>query len=446
MDHLALKPGEGPRILWVACGTKMGKTLGASAGYAHAVPKYPGTTSRWVAPIFKQTNIAWNYLSKIWPGDPYVTKHKVDMMMKIPSKDIVSEFWHGVHPEDLEGAAVKIQVNDEAAKLKEQVFISSNTTWTFTQAQVINISTPRGRNWFYKGCMRAKDEMARAKREKRIPREMFISAPTIANPYVPRESIEEARRLLPARLFQQYYEAAFLDNGSVFPRLQVDKEFWKAEYIKDGPVEYWLAPGCEKMTVVAGCDWAKRQDYTVLILIDHTQRPFRIVGFMRFHQKKYTEQVIDIVRFMRKFKEVEILYHDRTGVGDAIDDMLSEVPGLIYQGIVFSNANKAEMVNSLITGVEQTNIVFPNWPEMIHEFDVYEVETDSIGRMRYNAAEGSHDDIVTGTFLAYAAAEQYAEKDFEIKFLEELPGEEFQKSTWANYMSESLDFDVDEGF
>lgn len=452
MNHLANRD-SGTRFLWVACGTKFGKTLGAAGGYAYAFPRYPGTTWRWVAPIYKQAKIAWKYLDNILPtGYKYdkktslIVKNKTDFIMSIPSLKIESQFWHGQSPEDLEGEAIWGQVNDECAKLKKQVFDSSMTTWTMTQAQVLNISTPRGRNWFYSGCMRAKEEMEAAARENRVPREMFLTAPTADNPFVPRASIEEAKRLLPDRLYRQYYLAEFLEDGSTFPNPIIDSENWRTEYEQDGPIEWWIHPDSKEMTIVAGVDWAKKSDYTVLICIDHTKKPFKIVGFLRFHQKRYTDQVIDIVRFLRKFKYCEMIFHDKTGVGEAIDDILSKVPGLVYHGVVFTNASKALMVNNLITGMEQKNIHFPWWKALIHEFDVYEVETNDLGRMMYSAPDGDHDDIVSSCFLAYAAAEEYGSRDFEVKILEDLPSLEFKKDSWENYMYEELDIDPEEGF
>jgi len=122
------------------------------------------------------------------------------------------------------------------------------------------------------------------------------------------------------------------------------------------------------------------------------------------------------------------------------------VPGLIYHGVVFTNASKALMVNNLITGMEQKNIHFPWWKSLIHEFDVYEVETNDLGRMMYSAPDGDHDDIVSSCFLAYAAAEEYGSRDFEVKILEDLPSMEFHRNSWENYMYEELDIDPDEGF
>lgn len=438
--------GQGEtHTMWVACGSKWGKTLAASGGIALACPKFPNTTWRWIAPIYRQSKIAWKYINQIWPGAPYVLQQKTDMTMTIPSKNLELQFWHGQSPEDLEGEGITGQVKDEVAKMKEQVHISGRTTMTMTGGRELNISTPRGRNFFHKGCMRALEEMERAKFENRVPKEIFYTAPTINNPYIQQSILDENKRILPTRLYDQYFNAIFIDDGLVFPVPAIDTEVWKEEFERDGSTEYWIHPNAKNITVVAGCDWAKKQDFTVLTVWDTEARPFRMVGFLRYQGKRYTEQVVDVARFLRRFKECEILYHDKTGVGEALDDLLDRVPGLIYKGIVFTNSSKSAMVNNMITAMEQKEILFPWWEKLKKEFEIFEVTTTEIGNMRYQASEGenNHDDIVFSCCLGFSALREYSDRSFEVKFLEDLP-EELDET--ENMLLDELDYDPEEGF
>jgi len=444
MMHLANRNTQ-TKIFWLACGSKWGKSLASAAAMSYALPRIPNSLHRWLAPIVKQTKIGRRYCKQMLPPPPWVKENKAENTLYIPSKDIELQFWHGQNPEDLEGEAVINQFNDECSKLQEQAIVSSRTTWTRTRAQVLNISTPKGRNFFWRGCMRALEEMERAKFENREPKEVFYTAPTSDNPFIPRESIEENKRLLPDRLFRQYFLAEFIDDGEVFSKLIIDP-IWKEPYQKVGAIEIWIDPEAKNIPIVAGADWAKSKDYTVVTAWDYSKRPFRCVGFLREQGKRYTEQLIDVAKFLRKFKQCDMLYHDKTGLGNVIDDLLGQIPGLVYHGITFSNASKAEMVNQYITATEQNDILYPNWIPLIKEHEIYEVDTNSLGQMRYNAPEGQHDDIVTSCFLGYAACQEYADKDFEIRFLEDLPKAEFVPNTWENWAYESLDIDPDEGF
>lgn len=432
------------RTMWVACGTKWGKTIGAIGGLAYAAPQIPNSTWRWVAPIYRQSKIGWKYLKQIWPGEPYVKYSVSDMTMMIPKRNIELQFWHGQNPEDLEGEGIMGQVKDECAKLKEQVHISGKTTMTMTGGRELNISTPRGRNWFYKGCMSAKEEMERAAFENRIPREIFLTAPTRDNIHIEQSVLDENKRILPARLYRQYFEAEFLDDGSVFPKLLIDNSIWKQEFERTGPTEFWIHPKHKELEVVAGADWAKVNDFTVVTVWSLNHNPRRMVGFLRFQGKRYTDQVVEVVRFLNKFKNCEMLYHDKTGVGQAIDDLLDKTD-LIYEGVTFTNASKANMVNNTITLVEQNDVIFPWWPDLINEFENFEVITNDLGNMRYGAPDGenSHDDIVFSCCLGLEALRMYGNGEAEINFLEDLPN---RKDLIVEQLIDDMDIDIDEGF
>jgi len=436
---------NGPRFLFLSCGTKFGKTFSGAGALALAAPNFRNAVLRWVAPVYSQTHYGLDYIRKILPGKPYTEFNKSKMALDIISTKSKIEFWHGQKPEDLEGARVVAQVNDEAAKLKQQVWDSCTTTWTMTKAKVINMSTPRGKNWFYRGCMRAKEEELAAKKEGRVPIEIFRTAPTSANPYVPLESIAEAKRTLPSRLFEQYYNAVFVDDATTFGELIVDSDLSGGQLIEQTTDRIsWCVPDAANRSVVVGQDWAKKVDFSCTVVIDINTFPFKIVGVMRLPQGiRYTDQVIELVRYLKNFKEVEEVYHDKTGVGEAIDDLLDKVPNLVYKGITFSNTSKSKMVTDLITGTEKKEIHFPNCPPFLDEMKEYEVRTNELGNMFFSAPEGQHDDFVSACMLAYAAATQHS-SNFEVQFLDDisLP----QKSVFDQYIEDALDIDIDEGF
>jgi hypothetical protein len=333
------------------------------------------------------------------------------------------EFKSGSNPEDLEGEGTEINVLDEASKLRQQVYDSVKTTTTITRGLIAPFSTPRGKNWFYTKGMEAKDIMDwQLKRNKRLTH-MFITAPSTDSPLVTPEAIEEAKRSLPDRLFRQYYLAEFLDDGSVFVGFR--DCVLGPEMVFDGKQQYWLDEDAENSTVVIGADWAKTQDRTVFWAIDVNARV--CVGFWRFYKTPYTEAIRRLVKFSRKFKDVLIVHHDKTGLGTVIDDYLAETE-LPYEGITFTNATKADMVSKLITGFETKDHFVPNWREAVDELDAYEVLTTPSGNMTYGAPEGKHDDIVSAMMLAYLALVRYGDRDYTVKSLEPTPEQQKEKA------------------
>lgn len=402
--------------MWVTCGTKFGKTFAASAAIATRQMTGHGLLGRWVAPIYAQTKIGFKYVKKILPPPPHTKVDNHDLSLTMGALDSRVEFKSGKYPEDLEGEAIHGgYVLDECSKMQEQVYTSARTTVTITRAPILAISTPRGRNWFYTKCMQAKEEMEWAVKKGMPPAKLFIQASSLDNPLVSSQAVEEARRSMPDRLFRQYYMAEFVDDGSVFfgyrdcmfgPELEFSPKSQR-----------WIDYEYTGNPVVIGADWAKTQDYTVFTAFDIVTR--RLVGFERFHKTPYTEAIRKLVLFSRKFKDVIVVKHDKTGLGGVIDDQLSytELP---YEGVIFTNAWKAEAVASLITSVEHKMLGLPRWQDMIDEFEAYEVSTTSSGNLSYAAVPGKHDDIVSSLLLSHSALLQYSDTGADINFMEEL--------------------------
>lgn len=265
--------------------------------------------------------------------------------------------------------------------------------------------------------MEARLEMERAAFEKREPRMLFITAPTSDNPFVPRESIEFARKTLPDRLFRQYFLSEFLDDSSVFLNVRACC-YTDAISFGEGDRHSWTADQANEKTVVIGADWGKVEDPTVFFAIDIETG--KVVGFDRFLRTAYTDAVKRLYLFSQRFKRVDIILHDKTGVGMAVDDILAHT-GLPYHGVTFTNASKAEMVTRLMTAFEHRSIFIPNWNILLEELDAFEVKTNAIGLLSYSAPAGKHDDTVCALMLANAALIQYGFRDSAVRFLEDLP-------------------------
>ena len=56
--------------IYVCCGTKFGKSLSATAGLCNGIMSKQGALWRWVAPIYEQTKIGFNYCKDMLPPEP----------------------------------------------------------------------------------------------------------------------------------------------------------------------------------------------------------------------------------------------------------------------------------------------------------------------------------------------------------------------------------------
>jgi hypothetical protein len=426
----------GLREIYIAAGTKFGKTLAAATAQASLAVSRRQSKHRWVAPIYEQAKIGLDdYFPRLLPPAPHSDFRPGKMLITLPELETSIEFWHAKDPMSLEGKAINSYVIDEAAKCPHQTYISARTTTTRTEGPMMIASTPLGKNWFYTACMEAKEHQEWAFRKGVTPEKIFITARTQDNPTINPAVIETARRELPDRLFRQFYMAEFMDDGSVFAGTR--ECLYGPEIDAYGERQRWFLEGCKEKTVVIGVDWAKTFDYCVFIAIDIETR--QVCAFERFHKLPYTEAIRRLHLFAQKFGTIEIILHDKTGVGGAIDDALANLP-YAYRGVNFSNQSKGDMVARLITAVEQQEIHLPRWPALISEMDTYEVKTTSAGALTYNAAGGKHDDIVSALMLAHSGLLKYGDRTIEVFFLEDLGRVDKEKAKPA------ADLDSLEGF
>lgn len=395
--------------MWVACGTKFGKTLSAATALSLVLPIHRQSLYRWVAPIYSQSKIGYKYIKRMLPPEPYTKHNESYMTIRMPSLDSNIQFFHGQDPESLEGEATQGNILDEAAKMKEAVYASVKTTTTVTKGPIIGISTPRGKNsWFYRKCMEAKEEMIRAKHEGRRPTKIFIQAPSWTNPTVSQEVIDDAKKTIPHRLWLQYYAAEFVTDGSCFTGYD---KCWNTDYMELGDQFTWLHEKAEEHRVVIGVDWARNLDFTVMIASSLETR--EIVGVVRMRGLSYPTQIKKLKSIVRQFKDCEIVWHDKTGVGVALDDMLRETD-LPCKGITFSNASKNEMMVNLMVAFEERSYRIPHLNVLASELCDLEIKTTATGLACYSAPEGATDDIVMAMGLSFAAMLQYVDRDYSI--------------------------------
>jgi len=442
---------DGPEELYVASGTKFGKTLACSAAIAAAVPTFPNTQWRWIAPFYSQSQIGFDNIRKILPND-YIKARKSQMRIEMKHIGSYIDFTHAQNALQIEGHQIHGYVFDEGSKIDESIFYSARTTVTKTRSigmgRFIVPSTPLGRNHFYKLCMEAKNEMELAAINKRKPKKVFITAATHDNPFISKEVIATAKLALPERLFRQYYLSEFLQESSTFGDVR-DCLYGGEFELKKGPIALWLSEDAKNKFVTIGADWARGRkntdDDTVFTAIDYESKPVKVVGLLRLKGLNYTEQIAQLVKFTRQFAEATIIEHDKTGVGIAIDDQLA-LTNLVYKGRSFNNHSKPEMVCVLITAFEQAKIHIPRCKDLMGQLDDFEMILNENGTMKFQAAQGCHDDFVTSLMLAYNAARRYSDSDFDIMNIRDDDNEKsFMESYYDNLLDDE-DYDPLDGW
>jgi phage terminase large subunit-like protein len=306
---------------------------------------------------------------------------KVDRQVILPGGGWV-QVRSADNPDSLRGEGLDFVVLDECAFVRENAWLEAlRPSLSDRRGGALFISTPKGRNWFWRSWLRGQDE-------QRIEWESW-RYPTSANPYIDKAEIEAARVGLPERIYRQEYDAEFIDDaGGVFR----------------GVVDAATATEQEKAIpghgYVIGVDWAKHSDFTVLSVIDVNTRAQAALD--RFNQIDYTLQVSRLTALYERFKP-HLVIAESNAMGEPIIEQLQR-QGLPVQPFVTTNATKKAAIEALALAFERGSLEILPDAVQVGELQAYEMERLPSGLMRYNAPPGMHDDTVIALALAWQGA------------------------------------------
>jgi phage terminase large subunit-like protein len=299
--------------------------------------------------------------------------------MRVDFKPIGSwlELKSAENPTSLLGEELDLLIVDECSRIKEEVWTGYlYSRLTSRKGRAVFISTPFGKNWFYKEWIKGKDPLK--------PEYASFHYTSLDNPYFTQEEWDNAKRNLPEQSFKQEHLAVFLDDAASFFRRVRDVISGKLEDKKIG--HYY----------VMGVDLGKYKDFTVLTVIDRANH--HVVAFDRFNQLDWNFQKSRIYEMAKRYGGARILI-DSTGLGDPIADDLRRM-GLAIDDFKYTNKAKEQLLEKLSISIEQKRISYPPIEVMLDELESFGYERTDSGRYKYSAPEGMYDDCVNSLALA----------------------------------------------
>jgi hypothetical protein len=276
-------------------------------------------------------------------------------------------------PDSLRGDGLNRVVIDEAAFVQERAWTEAiRPALSDRLGDALFISTPKGRNWLWRMFVTEGDDHA------------SFRFPTSTNPFIVAAEIEDAKRHLPERIFQQEYEAEFLDDaGGVFRRVMdaVNR----------------TAPGSG--SYVIGVDWGKHEDYTVCTVLDESTG--LVVEIDRFNQIDYAVQTTRLGTLVKRYSP-RVILAESNSMGDPLIEQLQR-QGMPVEAFATTATSKPQVIEALALAFERDEISIPSEEILINELQAYEMERLPSGRMRYNAPDGMHDDTVMARAMVWDA-------------------------------------------
>lgn len=375
------------RDIRIAAGTRSGKSQ--LCGYWAAREFAKDGKHIWViAPSYNLSEKVFNYAKEFIKAGFEDSQYRLSDRRP---KEVESEWGSFIkskstqNENNLLAEGLDLAVIDEASRIKKRIWekyiyqrLSSR------RGKSVMISTPFGKNTvFYDEwlrCQQAEDGWS-------------TQVESREGPMIDDKAWKRAKERLTGDAFRQEYMAEFLDEAAtVFS--------WdKIEKLIDSDV--YSAPK-KGHSYVVGVDLGKRQDYTVITVLD--KYTHSIVHFERFKEFDWRLQKKRIIKICRKYNRGRVLI-DSTGKGDPMADDLTQ-KGFRVEDYTFSSKGKAQLIEKLEIYIDQEAIVLPDEEQLINELKSFGYRTtnkrtgEPLKRTKYEAPPGTHDDCVDSLALA----------------------------------------------
>lgn len=375
------------RFTWIEAGTKSGKSLACAIWLVESLWKNPKSKGWVVAPRYRQAEIIWSRCAELLPKEEREIAYK-EMRIKFPNGSVL-EGKSGDDPDGLYGDEVHFCAIDEASRMVEGSWHAVRSVTTRTQGIVKIIGNPRGKgNWFYRGCQAA--------RKGDNPEHNYHHLTTADNPFIPKEEVESARRMLPEAVFAELYLGIPQDDrANVFSNVHALAIGNYAEAIENE----WY---------VIGYDPARHVDRAVATVMRLSDKS--VVGIEDLPRDSWERQIERVYDLHKEFGDAHVLM-DSTGLGDVIFERLERLLGTYIDCYVFSNESKQQLIHALALSMQKKELIYPVHERLINELDAFEYEVLPSGRVRYAAPPGEHDDHVISLALANWKANEFGSSD-----------------------------------
>ena len=337
----------------------------------------------WIAPTYKNTRPLWRSMMQATAADVKAKRMRVnrsDRTIETLRGGMLS-IYSGDNIDSIRGESFHLVVLDEAARLPEDAWTDAiMPTLADHDGDAVLISTPKGRNWFWREWMMGQEGRPDIK---------SWQAPTFDNPMPTIQAAAlKAKTRVPDRTYRQEWLAEFVEDGGVFRDVHLAATAEAHDTPQLGA------------TYVGAIDWALSVDYTVFTVIDAATK--QMVYVDRFNNVDYSLQRLRIKAASDKLG-VTVIVGEANAMGKPNNDELRSM-GVRVRDFTTTNTTKAHIIENLAAAFEQGLLRILPDQTLIGELQSYEATRLASGAVRYSAPDGMHDDMVMSLALAWNAA------------------------------------------
>lgn len=376
------------KVVVVKAHRQAGKSYTCQGVLLHYALNYSGTISAMISPTLNQArNVFKELISSIWESK--VVKRKNETLLEIELINGSRIFFRSAEMgEALRGYHISgVLILDEAAYLSDDIAQLVLPWRQVANAPMLIVSTPRLKTGlffrYYNMGIERIDNTVTVDWNDYDTTELLSS-----------EQIETYKKILTKNQFKSEILGEFLDmEGMVFTNIEPNIKN-TTEYSK----------------LFGGVDWGtgKGEDYTSLTFFNEKGE---MVFIDYFNDLGTFAQVERLCNDILKFKNnIQIIQFEDNSIGSPLNDlmekMLKERKEMNVlnkmQRYTTTNKGKSEMVAQVQTGLELNELKVLNDKLLVSQLTSYEATYNfKTGNVSYNGAQGTHDDLVMSSMIAY---------------------------------------------
>jgi len=364
-------------------GRQFGKTMLGINQMLYWVINNKGCNIAWVTPVYKQGKKVFAELEKATRLSGLFEFNQSELTVKGFGSTI--SFFSGERPDNIRGNTFDYLIIDETAFTREELWSEVLSATVLVKGKkVLFISTPKGKNHFYKLSLQPNYDN----------RYKYFHFTSYDTPFINELDLEERKRSLPSHIFKQEYLAEFLDNASgLFSNVR--------ECIKE-PTDSTKYHG--------GLDIGRADDYTVLTIINEHKQ---IVFIERWRQDEWTSIINKVAAKINEYNAR--VFVEVNNQGDVFYEMLKKLCGQKVYPFVTSSKSKPIMIEELAVCFEQKDISILDINWLIDELEAFTyIYNPNTRNVQYSAPTGVHDDSVISLALSIQAHKQLRAREVRI--------------------------------
>jgi hypothetical protein len=333
----------------------------------------------WVSPVYNQANKVYEQIVSAFANTDIITKKDSQKLKIVFCNGSMLQFFSAERYDNIRGFTFDYLVCDEFAFMDEKAWTEVlRATVLVKGKKVLLISTPKGKNHFYK--LHQLDGINEQYKS--------FTMTSYDNPMINPSEIDDAKLTLPEMIFRQEYLAEFIDGSAMLfnnRQLTDNKPYGKG---------------------FAGIDLGRADDYSVLSIFNEKGEQFYIE---RWRHSDWSTIVKNIANGLRT-NNVQTALVEVNSIGDVIFEMLQKECSsyCTIEPFVTTNQSKKEIVESLIVANQNKEVKFLNVDWLDKELEMFTYEYNPKSRViKYSATTGFHDDGVMASCLSYHAYSKY---------------------------------------